>query len=150
MLKCKKKYVAGLLLLMMAVTSCHTYKSGVAGTYKSVTYNRIQQAYLMLLRHKTYVLNSSLIIKEDSSYVLANCGNIENGHWQLRHDSLILHCDENRYTIDSLNVTGFQGRFLNCGDEKPEIFTLRNGKLKQCYRAADGRMVLYYFKKQQR
>lgn len=148
MLKCEKKYFAYVLLLLLLGASCHTYKPGITGVYKSMTYNRMQQAYLMLLRHETYVLNSSMIIRNDSSYVLTNCANIESGHWQLRHDSLMLYCQANRYKIDSLNITGYNGRFLDCGDGKPMVFRVENGKLKQRYRTAGNRTVLYYFKKQ--
>lgn len=133
--------------MLLLGTSCLTYKSGIVGNYESVTYSRLQQAYLLLIRHRTYPLNSSIRINDDSSYVLTNCGNIENGHWQLRQDRLMLYCDENRYTIDSFNITGFKGQFLDCGDKQPIIFKVHNGKLVRHYRQVDGRLVLYDFKK---
>lgn len=134
------------LLAALAIAGCHSYSGDITGNYKSVEYGFIAQNYLSFFENTTYVLRSSLKINADSTYVLQNCGNIEEGKWQVQHDSLLLFCEQNRWRIDSFNKTGFEDKFLDCGAGRPGVFLMDKNILKQEWKHKD-RTVLNYFEK---
>ena len=72
---------------------------------------------------------ATLKLNRDSTYFMETCGNHILGLWQLSGDSLLLFCRSNRFRIDSLNRTGFNGHYPSCGD-RPEIFIRERNILK--------------------
>lgn len=128
------------------LAGCSRHQQSIIGRYKSKEYSFISKYYLHLIRNTSFIIGSSIEIKSDSTYVLTNCGNIEEGKWEIRDDSLLLFCKDNRWRIDSLNRTGFKGEFLDCGDGKPSIFTIDGGMLKQTQENGKRRR-LYNFEK---
>lgn len=128
------------------IIGCHSYSEGIIGKYQSKEHSLITKEYLSYFKNTTFVIRSSLVIKKDSTYYLENCGNVEEGKWQVHSDSLLLFCEHNRWRIDSLNKTGFNGKFLDCGDGAPSVFIIDKNVLKQQWKSK-GRTILNYFKK---
>lgn len=125
---------------------CHSYNEGIVGKYQSKKRSLVSKTYLSVIKNTTFVIGSSLEIKSDSTFYLDNCGNIEDGKWQIHGDSLLLFCEHNRWRIDSLNKTGFNSQLLDCGDGTPIVFIIDKNVLKQQWKS-NGRLILNYFKK---
>lgn len=135
------------LIAFWGLAGCRSsYSERIIGKYESVKYNYVAKNYLSFFKNTTYVLGSTLDINADSSYLLTNCGNIEDGKWQVHDDSLLLFCKNNRWRIDSFNKNGFNGKFPDCGNGEPSVFIIDKNILKK-ERKNKGWTVLYYFKK---
>lgn len=120
--------------------SCSTQKKieDLSGKYMSKKYSMISKIG-MAMKSESHVLNSELMLNQDSSYIHTTCGNIVKGKWNIRNDSLFLFCEENRYRNDSLN----QIKALSCGS-KPAVYIVVYGKtieLKQTFSSKNKRIV---------
>ena len=115
------------LILLLATTLLCSCKSkqktqSISGKYVSEKY-KIASKIFMALRKESYVLNSVLILNNDSSYLLNTCGNIIKGKWINHNDSLFLFCHENYIIKDSIR----NSRIPSCGG-KPSIFIIDKKK----------------------
>lgn len=127
------------------LVSCSNTPSNkdIIGIYKSKEYNIIEN-YLILSSEKTYVKGSKLEIRTDSSFIFSTCGNISNGFWKLKSDTLLLFCLKFNYKNDSLNSV------LNtkCSTEPDKFFVNSDGELQRnSYLTGQNLKVLDYLVK---
>ncbi len=107
--------------------SCKTYdneKRVLVGNYKSGKTKGIAS----ILDKTAYIIGSELSLNKDSTYTYNTCGNISEGIWKVRNDSLFLYCKTNKYQIDSLNIVGFNGIFAKC-NPVPTILFIKGNSL---------------------
>jgi hypothetical protein len=112
-----------LVVFMVACfMSCSTQSNlkGLAGKYQSPKYGLIAKIK-MAIKKESYVLNSFLVLNEDSTYNLNTCGSIIKGNWKTKHDSLLLYCTYNYIKKDSIRKV----RKPICGD-KPSVFLMEH------------------------
>jgi len=110
----------------------------MAGVYKSERFSYPEECWLFLSEHiRYYATDCSLVLRADKSYTYTTCANIIKGYYKVVSDSLFLFCTENNYRIDSLNVKGYQGKFLDCGNE-PIVFVKEGDRFKAKYSSSKG------------
>lgn len=93
----------------------------------------------MAINKESYVLNSVLMLNEDSTYNLNTCGNVIKGKWKTKHDSLLLYCTYNYIKNDSIRNV----RKPVCGD-KPSVFFIEyeNTVLLKSYFFSNNRKII--------
>lgn len=99
--------------IIVLFISCQ-WNDKVVGEYASHKPSKFYNFWHKKDLNKGYVVGSSLSLKADSSFININCGNIMYGKWNCIGDHLFLYCDSNKYAIDSLNKSGFNGKFAEC------------------------------------
>ena len=58
---------------------------------------------MLLNTYDYWAIGSILNLEKDSTFYMKNCGNILEGKWKVKKDSLLLFINSNRFVIDSLN-----------------------------------------------
>lgn len=131
-----------ILFTLVLVCSPSKGKWDLFGEYNSKTYSLIEKV-LLQANNATYVLHSKIILNQDSSYIYTTCGSEMKGIWNVKNDSLILNCKQNKYHNDSINKI----RPPSCGT-KPIIFLIdyNNKELKAVF-YQNKKRVLDYFSK---
>lgn len=85
-------YLLGVLVLFSTCSEgkkiCGEYHSKYSDNYKSSKF--------------TYVTGTILTLNHDSSFKMTTCGNIIEGNWLNKNDSVILISKSNKYRNDSL------------------------------------------------
>ena len=109
--------------------SCPAFGQDISGSCRNKTFGLLDQG-LLFLNNMATAHGCSLELKKDFTYTYRTCGNIETGTWERRGDSLLLFCQSNRYRVDSLNQSGWQGKFAGCSN-KPDVFIIDQALLKQ-------------------
>jgi hypothetical protein len=107
--------------------SCKTYnneKRVLVGNYNSVK----NKGLASILDKSAYIIGSQLTLNKDSTYKYSTCGNISEGIWRVKNDSVFLYCKTNKYQIDSLNIVGFNGVFAKC-NTTPTILFIKGNSL---------------------
>ncbi len=132
-----------LLLNLLIWNSCSTKKhSSIFGTYQSKTYSFFERIPL-IIKNKTYVLHSKIILNSDSTYIFTTCGTEMKGIWHISNDSLILICKENKFINDSLNKI----RKASCGEKPVKMFVdFEKNELREDLNL-NGKKVQNYFSK---
>lgn len=84
----------------MVFISCSSIEKPLFGTYiskKETKFDRLFNSY------DYWGIGSILNLEKDSTFYMKNCGNILEGKWKVKKDSLLLFINSNRFVIDSLN-----------------------------------------------
>lgn len=89
-----------LFFIFMIFISCNSSQKSIVGTYKSKKETRFDK---MFNSYDYWGNGSTLNLNKDSTFFMKNCGNILEGKWNVKKDSLILFINSNRFVIDSLN-----------------------------------------------
>ena len=89
-----------LFFIFMIFISCNSSQKSIVGTYKSKKETRFDK---MFYSYDYWGNGSTLNLNKDSTFFMKNCGNILEGKWNVKKDSLILFINSNRFVIDSLN-----------------------------------------------
>ncbi|MFN8116070.1 MAG: hypothetical protein U0W65_08155 [Bacteroidia bacterium] len=123
--------------------SCSTKKkSSIFGEYQSKRYSFFERIPL-IIKNKTYVLHSKIILNSDSTYIFITCGTEMKGIWHVSNDSLILICKENKFINDSLNKI----RKASCGEKPVKMFLdFEKNELREDLNL-NGKKVQNYFSK---
>lgn len=86
--------------VFMVFISCSSIEKSLFGTYiskKETKFDRLFNSY-------DYCgIGSILNLEKDSTFYMKNCGNILEGKWKVKKDSLLLFINSNRFVMDSLN-----------------------------------------------
>jgi len=102
-----------ILFLIVFVSGCKSDYEIITGSYKSVRMNIVEYGFRFVFQNVgSSMVGSEIILNPDSTFIFTTCGGIITGRWSATPDSLFLHAETNRYRIDSLNKTGFHGKFL--------------------------------------
>lgn len=129
-----------LYILSFLLFGCasHSNVKGLAGKYQSPKYG-LMAKIKMAINKESYVLNSVLVLNEDSTYHLNTCGNVIKGNWTTKHDSLLLYCTYNYIKKDSIRKV----RTPICGD-KPSVFLMEheNTVLLKSYFFSNNRKII--------
>lgn len=140
------KFICFLFAIISAV-GCSVQNTNMIGSYKSKEFNKINRGYLYFFKNApNVVIGSTLNLKADSTFHLVNCGNTIDGKWQIHQDSLLLFCEDNKWNNDSLNIYGYNGDFLDCGNGAPYVYIIEKDVLKNKVKPK-GKTVLNYFEK---
>jgi hypothetical protein len=103
-----------LLLLVFFLLGCSSGREVRTGSYRSVRLNMVEFGFRFVFQNVgSCMIGSEILLNPDSTFKYTTCGNIMTGRWTATPDSLFLHVQTNRYRIDSLNKTGFHGKFPN-------------------------------------
>jgi hypothetical protein len=112
------------------------------GTYKYVGFNKWERGLLYIFRGvNSYFVGSELTINRDFSFDYNTCGNVMNGKWFLRNDSIFLNVTSDRWRIDSLNVQGYKGTWPKI-PTKPIGFKIINDYLENVHHLKNGKKVI--------
>jgi hypothetical protein len=117
-----------ILTLFISLMGCTERETEIFGKYESVKKNSIQKS-VDYFSNKHYLVDISLSIKKDSSFLFENCSMKIEGYWKLKSDSLFLYCKEKKFIIDSLN-----------SDEKYKLY-LKSDSLPLVYLKKDNHLV---------
>lgn len=133
-----------LFILFTLGLSCSPSKNkwDLSGEYANKTYSLIEKI-LLQANNATYVLHSKIVLNQDSTYIYTTCGTEMKGIWNVKNDSLILNCKQNKYHNDSINKI----RPPSCGT-KPIIFLIDYNKkeLKEMFYQNEKRVLNYFSK----
>ncbi len=86
--------------VFMVFISCSSIEKPLFGTYISKKETKFD---VLLNTYDYWAIGSILNLKKDSTFYMKNCGNILEGKWKVKKDSLLLFINSNRFVIDSLN-----------------------------------------------
>jgi hypothetical protein len=101
-----------LILFLILLLGCKNDHDIKIGSYKSVKLNKLELGFLYIFKGiNSYFIGSEIDLSMDSSFVYTTCGNIMRGSYSIKNDSLFLNVKSNRFRIDSLNITGFNGHY---------------------------------------
>lgn len=122
-----------LVLLLYIFWSCKNDHRIKIGTYKSVSYNKVELVCLYLFKKiNSAFVGSEINLKSDSSFLYTTCGNILKGYYYCKNDSLFLKVKSNRFKIDSLNYKDSHGHY-DTMPINPIIFRIENEYLIQIH-----------------
>ena len=131
-----------IILICTLLIACHSEHSIKLGSYKSVKYSQIELGLLLVFKGiRGAYIGSEINLRIDSSFQYSTCGNILNGTWFIKNDSLILKVNSNRYRIDSLNIKGFNGFFPSV-PKKPIKFKIENNYLISIHISEKGKKTI--------
>lgn len=102
-----------LLILVFAsllVASC-SREDDLIGTYETDRYNYMVMVSKNIFQKTSFSAGNTIELNEDSSFVYKTCGNIMEGYWTIKSDSLILDIHSNNWRVDSLQEHGYFGRW---------------------------------------
>lgn len=71
------------------------------------------------------VIDQSLTLYKDSSYLYKTCSQIETGKWKRKNDSLFLICENRKFITDGLNYLKEFEKGTICGNQ-PDIWIIKN------------------------
>lgn len=90
-----------LILIFLIFMSCNSEKKKtIIGIYNSKNETFFDKIFG---KYDYWGIGSTLILEKDSTFFMKNCGNILEGTWEVKNDSLNLLINSNRFVIDSLN-----------------------------------------------
>jgi hypothetical protein len=113
--------------IFMVFISCSLENKDVSGNYVShISKFDLIKGYF---NKKFYATGTSLNIKKDSTYYLQTCGNIIEGKWKRKDDSLLLFKYSNKYRIDSLNNIPEWKIKLIVNPQNPDIYLINGDKI---------------------
>lgn len=140
------KKVIYFLLALSVFCSCSA--QSICGNYISVKPS--YSDYLSNIFHGRhsciYAVGASLQLEMDSSFEYKTCSHIMTGKWKAQNDSLYLYVKTNRYRVDSLNKTGFEGKFAKV-PLKPYSYRIKHGSLLSTY-SYNNKFIIDRMKKQ--
>jgi hypothetical protein len=137
------------LIIISVLISCQSYKKSIIGTYTSKKKTKLDRLFDS---YDYWAIGSTLQLKKDSTFYMKNCGNILEGKWKKKNDSLLLFISSNKYVIDSLNEIPEWKEQLKINNDKPLFYIIKNKILykKSVSRDDDGKYtsLLQKLKKQ--
>lgn len=119
-----------ILIWILFLVSCSTAKNNfysndmLTGEY--IATNTL--TFRDILNMRARIIGISLSLHKDSTFQMSKCGREINGQWELKRDSLFLHCHSIRFTIDSFNMNPAYSEILKC-NKRPEILKIKKNGL---------------------
>lgn len=110
-------------IIFIVFISCSSGQKSIVGTYKSKEETRFDKLFNS---YDYWGTGSILNLEKDSTFFMKNCGNILEGKWNVKNDSLLLFVSSNRFVIDSLNKIPKLKEQLKIDENKSSSFKLKN------------------------
>ena len=110
------------IFIFVGFISCNSIKKPLSGTYISKNETRIDK---MFNSYDYWATGSTLNLEKDSTFFMKNCGNILEGKWGVKKDSLLLFINSNRFVIDSLNEIPKLKEQLKLDENKSSSFRVK-------------------------
>lgn len=104
------KNLVKLAFATLLLVSC-SREDDLIGKYEADRYHFLEMAPRSIFQKTGFAAGCTLELKEDSSFVYKTCGNVMEGYWSTKEDSLILDIDSNKWRTDSLQEHGYFGRW---------------------------------------
>lgn len=118
-MKIFKCFIVGIVFI-----SCSSSDTTIAGTYLSKKETKLDKLFNS---YDYWAIGSTLNLEKDSTFFMKNCGNILEGRWKVKHDSLVLFINSNKFVIDSLNEISILKDQLKLNETKNSCFKMKNG-----------------------
>lgn len=115
-----------LFFVFVVIISCNSSQKSLFGTYTSKKETKLERLFSS---YDYWAVGSILNLEKDSTFCMKNCGNILEGRWKKRKDSLLLYVYSNNYVIDSLNEIPEWKKKLNINSSKPFYYIIKRNIL---------------------
>lgn len=131
------KYTLGLILLLFL--SCTKKEVNLIGNYRIYKLNFTEKLF-GYLTNKSRVLNSTLHLKNDSTFFYKNCSLNYKGKWVVKNDTLKLFSDSVHFNLEYLNKSESKLKLINTTN-KIILFKIDNSKLARIIKFKDNESI---------
>jgi hypothetical protein len=88
------------LFIFAIIFSCNSSEKTITGIYTSKKQNKFDKLFDT---YDYWAIGTTIKLEKDSTFYMKTCGNIGEGNWKIKKDSLLLYPSSIKYAIDSLN-----------------------------------------------